>query len=215
MSNPNPAFPAAYTPTPPPQVAPPRKWRHRYALAGWLTVLVAMVAWCLVNAGFAVSFQEQRVKSVAAGTAWQTEHVTITMKTMTHGTKVTLPGQDPILADPNTVFVLVVLHYDLIDDLDTVSCRMTLAGQGRQWSPTLRTYAGEVLPGLVDTCSRVDADYNPTTSGDMGAVFEIPSSALSEIRGVETTVQMMDLSNGWTALFRHPYWTAVMEGTVS
>jgi len=193
----------------------PQKWRQRWTLIGWLTIVVAILVWCIANTAFAVSFQEQRAKTVAAGTAWQTDPVTITMNVMMHGTSVTLPGQDPVLADPNTVFVVAVLDYALNDTSDTIDCSMALVGKGRQWSPMNGLSVEQVAPGIVHGCNSTDADGNFTTSGQMGAIFEIPRSALPEIQGVQTTVLIQDLSNGWSSLYKHRLWMALMDGVVS
>lgn len=191
-----------------------QKWRHRWTLIGWLTVLVAILAWCVANAAFAVSFEEQRAKSVSEGTAWQTDPVTLTMNMMTYGSTVTIPGQDPILADPNTVFVAAVLDYSLTNTTDDIACGMTLVGDGRQWRPTSSLLIDQLVPDIVSGCRTIDNDGNPITGGQMGAVFEIPRSAVPEIRGVEMTVAIVDLSNNWSSLYKHRTWIAVLEGTV-
>ena len=175
---------------------------------GWATVVVACVAWCLVIAGMGVPFENSRLKDVPEGSTWTAGDVSLTVNTVIHGTTITVPDEDPILATPGANFVFVLVDYDAASD--GYSCLMTLVGKGREWQKSFASVtANDVLPGTVDNCSIAG-------EGTMGALFEIPASALSEIQGVRLEVGDPNWSySDLYSIFNHDTWRAQLTLTIS
>jgi len=177
-------------------------------IAGWVSVVVACVAWCLVIVGMGVPFENDRVPRIPQGSSFEAGQVSLSVNTVIHGTTITVPDEDPILAVTDAAFVLVLVDYDAASP--GYSCLMTLVGDGREWQKSFAvSAASDVMPGAVDNCSA-------TGEGTMGALFEIPASALPEIQGVRLEVADPDWSYGdLYSIFNHDTWTAQLDLTVT
>jgi len=175
-------------------------------VAGWITVVVACVAWCLVIWLAGAPFENSHVATVPQGSTWVAGDVSVSVNTVIHGTTITVPDEDPILATPGAAFVFVMVDYDASSS--GYSCLLTLVGSGREWQRSFVASPSDVMPGTVDNCSLVG-------SGTLGALFEVPSSALPEITGVRLEVGDPDWSFGdLYSIFNHDTWRANLSLTI-
>jgi len=177
-----------------------------WTIAGWATVLVASLAWCLVISGMGAPFENSRLETIPQGSTWTAGDVSLTVNTVIHGTTITVPDEDPVLATPGANFVFVLVDYDATSD--GYSCLMTLVGKGREWQKSFAAAAATVMPGSVDNCSL-------TGEATIGALFEIPASALTEIQGVRLEVTNTDWEDdNLYSIFNHDIWRALLTVTI-
>jgi|GEM_PF-3312825 len=200
----------------PPKRARPVPW----AVVWWCVLAVAVGLWFAGNFGAGVSWQAGRLPVVPEGQTWSAAGVGLTSNAAKHGTTITVSGQNPYKAAPGAVYVVVAIDYTLTAADLNQSCSMALVGNGRSWLSTdagLPLGIGDVLPGVTATCSGTDSAGDPALSGTMGALFEIPESALGEIQGVQVSVQnaftWADLQQA-TPVFDNPASSAILKITV-
>ena len=186
-----------------------RKW----IVAGWITVVVAGVAWCLVIVGVGVSWRESQASTIPEGRTWVAWDIEFIATSLTYSPTIQIPDRDPVPATPGAVFVAVSVDFKR-GSATEYPCSMSLVGDGRQWTRTNTFLVSEVIPGSRLYCNDTDDDGNPIKSGTIGNLYEIPASAIDEIRGVLITVmdprqKLSDLPS----LFKHPSSMALLEIT--
>jgi len=187
------ALVAPETPTPEPAVADPtstggrgRRWR----IAGGLALALAVVVWLVVNYRLGIYWEDRRDPVIAAGGSWSGGGITLKVDGVATGTTLTMDNADPLTATPGAAFVAVGLDYTLDDPAVNLSCALSLVGDGREWSgaESVPYRISDLMPGFRDDCANVDDLGAPTTSGLVGALVEVPTSALGEITGVRVIV---------------------------
>ena len=94
---------------------------------------------------------------------------------------------------------------------------MTLVGNGRTWLPADVPFGvtiGDAVPGVNSDCSSTDPNGDQTLSGTVGALFEIPRTALDEIKGVQISVLDASAFGDLTQLFAKPSASVVFTITI-
>jgi len=182
--------------------------------------VAAVALWLVGNFGWGVSWQDTRLPEIAEGQTWSVNGVSLTAQDSMHGTTISIPGEDDVHATDGAYFVAVTVDYVLASEDANQDCSLTLVGDGRTWLPadvTASVTITDVVPGVTTDCSNTDANGDPTTSGTMGALFEVPKTALSEIHAVQVTVQQ---SFDWTQantvqqVFASPSASALLQITI-
>ena len=161
--------------------------RNRWMIAGWVIVALATVGWCLANLVWSEQWKNDWVPAIPQGQTWTGRDTQLTVNTVLTSTTITVPDQDPILATEGASFVLVTIDYTQVGD-GSDRCSMTLVGDGREWTQSFKAFVGDVVPGVVTSCNQTDENGNLIPTGTTGVLFEIPTSALDEIRGVRVSV---------------------------
>ena len=207
---------------PPPQPSPTRLtvWAARWTVIGCLALVAAVALWLVGNFGWGVSWQDTRLPNVAEGQTWSVNGVSLTTHDSMHGTTISIPDEDAAHATDGAYFVAVTVDYVLASEDVNQVCSLMLVGDGRTWLSTDVTASvtiTDAVPGVTTGCSNTDANGDPTTNGTMGALFEVPEAALSEIHAVQATVQQ---SFDWTQantvqqVFASPSESALLQITI-
>jgi len=188
-----------------------------WMLVAGIVVFFLVTVWCLCSYFFGVAFKAARVQPVTAGMTWTAGPVQISLEQINQFTMKTWDDgyHKPVESDPNTTFVSVLLGYTLLDASATMSCRIGLMGDGRTWSSNTNLSASDIYPGAAGGCYSEDSEGNQVTSNTMGGVFQIPASALPEIKGIQVNVTVTDTSKEGTEFSSTITYTALMEGSVA
>lgn len=186
--------------------------RHlvRWVLIGWCALALIVAGWLGGNLGAGVYWEDIRLPVVAEYQTWTAKGVSLTFNRAMVGTTVTKPGRNPVEAIPDAVFLVVAFDFQWDPSVDN-SCSIKLVGDRRSWSmyQTLDVLLTDLVPGANSNCTTSDG----STNGVYGALFQIPQSALSEIKGVKITVGSSD----WqvATLFAEPSESALLRIGVS
>ncbi|MCL2653645.1 MAG: hypothetical protein FWD63_07670 [Propionibacteriaceae bacterium] len=192
----------------------------RWTVIGCLALVAAVTLWLVGNFGWGVSWKDTRLPDIAEGQTWSVNGVSLTAQDSVHGATLSIPGEDAAHATDGAYLVAVTVDYTLASEDVNQDCSLILVGDGRTWQSTDVTASvtiTDVVPGVTTGCSNTDTNGDPTTNGTMGALFEVPEAALSEIHAVKATVQQ---SFDWTQadtmqqIFASPTESALLQITI-
>jgi hypothetical protein len=162
---------------------------RRLHVAGWLALIAAAVSWCLIIATFSVMWEDSRLLVVPQGEVWDSGPYSFEIDHAGWSELLAGVNDRDISPTPGAVFVLVVLRFVVGEEADNYGCSMKLMGKGRSWNASLGVLPpGELVPGAVSFCSSTDAEGQPTSSGLIADLYEIPADAVQEIQGVRVAV---------------------------
>ncbi|MCL2784159.1 MAG: hypothetical protein FWD55_01735 [Propionibacteriaceae bacterium] len=161
----------------------------KLVVLGWMTVLICAVAWCVSIYSVGPMWRNDRAPTIQQTASWTVGDLTLSVDSATSGTQLDLGYRTPTEAIAGGVFVTVLVNYSLSSDIPQ-SCLLYLVGKNRDWWTSFHSYgAASQIPGGSGNCSVVDKEGNlESHQGIMVAVFEIPASALDEIRGIRVSV---------------------------